>query len=292
MSTYIHTPSANPSAPTVILLPGVNCGAWFFEDSLAYLLPHFNVLRINNPGVDGAPLKEIYSVKDLARKTLDIMDELGLEEGYVIGHSMGGFHAQHLALLAPKRVKYLVLISTGYGQPHTAKDLLVLAKHAGKTWQKFNRDVMTDPETALKVVFGTNFVENHYSAYQKFIQLRTEHYPGKTASALHLAMGGSFSSWGKLYQVTTPTLVIHGEDDSLITLEHGEAMAKQLRHAFLWKQEGVGHFPTLEEPTTYTRIVDFLLGNPVGQPVKPAAPHNLQESWTWMAEKVKGFFHG
>ena len=52
----------------------------------------------------------------------------------------------------------------------------------------------------------------------------------------------------------------------------------------------MGHFPTLENPETYPRVVDFLLGNPVGEAIVPAVPHTVQEGLAWVGERVKSLF--
>src|SRR2546425_9182600 len=53
-----------------------------------------------------------YGTGDMAADALGVIDHLGIERFHVVGASMGGAIAQHLALLAPTRVATLVLIGT------------------------------------------------------------------------------------------------------------------------------------------------------------------------------------
>src|SRR5437763_4399756 len=53
-----------------------------------------------------------YALGDLGTDALAVMDALGIERFHVLGASMGGAVAQHLALQAPTRVVTLVLVST------------------------------------------------------------------------------------------------------------------------------------------------------------------------------------
>src|SRR5262249_11503394 len=53
-----------------------------------------------------------YALPDMAGDALGVMDQLGIEQFHVVGASMGGAIAQHLALLAPTRVATLVLVGT------------------------------------------------------------------------------------------------------------------------------------------------------------------------------------
>ncbi|HHW2833758.1 TPA: alpha/beta fold hydrolase [Pseudomonas aeruginosa] len=53
-----------------------------------------------------------YSLRDMAKDALALLDELKIEQVHVVGHSMGGQIAQELALLAPERVSRLLLANT------------------------------------------------------------------------------------------------------------------------------------------------------------------------------------
>src|SRR5437867_12165502 len=53
-----------------------------------------------------------YGTGDMAADALGVIDHLGIERFHVVGASMGGAIAQHLALLAPTRVATLVLIGS------------------------------------------------------------------------------------------------------------------------------------------------------------------------------------
>src|SRR5262249_61521907 len=54
---------------------------------------------------------EIEDIEDLVFHTVDVMDELGLEQADVVGLSLGGWLAAELALRHPQRVKRLVLVN-------------------------------------------------------------------------------------------------------------------------------------------------------------------------------------
>src|SRR6267154_5431947 len=60
-------------------------------------------------------IDEEFTYWDSARDALALMDHLGVEQAVLIGLSQGGFLSMRAALLAPERVKALVLISTRSG---------------------------------------------------------------------------------------------------------------------------------------------------------------------------------
>ena len=266
--TLINSEGNSPHAPVLVFLPGVNCGAWFWEDALPYFLPQYKVIRFNNPGTGGARVEGIKTVQEFARKVINTLDELNITKFCLIGHSMGGYSAQEVALIAGKRVEKLVLIGTSYGQPQTTKDMFTFTKAAGKTFQEYNHEVLVNPEKALTLLFGQSYRDADPQSYISFIAKRSAHLPEKAVSALHLAMGGMFSSVGRVHRIQAPTLVIHGEDDPLVTATAGQKLAEQLPNAHLWILQGVRHFPTIENREVFPRIRDFLLGAEVGESVK------------------------
>jgi pimeloyl-ACP methyl ester carboxylesterase len=53
-----------------------------------------------------------YATVDMAEDALRLMDRLAIDRSHVLGVSMGGMIAQHMALRAPERIRGLVLAST------------------------------------------------------------------------------------------------------------------------------------------------------------------------------------
>lgn len=276
--TYeLYREGTQAEVPLILMLPGVNCGAWLFRGCLPYFLPHYQVALMNNPGVDGAPIGLTLSVNDLVHQAEDIIAELNPRELYVVGHSMGGFTAQRLALRNPGRIKRLVLVGTSYGQPRSAEDINHLTQHVGMNFWDYNRELNRHPETAYKHLFGPQTPD---AIVQHFVHGRRSHDVSKTTSALHLTAGGAFSSYGEVQRLETPTLVVHGTADHLVSYASGEKLARQIPHARLWSLDGVGHFPMLENASFYPRILDFIRGDVVGEETpKDNPPHKLKKWW-------------
>jgi pimeloyl-ACP methyl ester carboxylesterase len=77
------------------------------------LAERFHVLRIDLPGCGRSSMAATYAVPDQADRVAAVLDELGLEEVAVVGHSSGGYVATALAERRPELVGRLALISTG-----------------------------------------------------------------------------------------------------------------------------------------------------------------------------------
>jgi 3-oxoadipate enol-lactonase len=71
------------------------------------------VLAFDNRGAgQSTQVDEPISTEDMARDTLALMDEVGIERAHVVGRSMGGAIAQHIALMQPERVHTLVVLAS------------------------------------------------------------------------------------------------------------------------------------------------------------------------------------
>ena len=71
------------------------------------------VLAFDNRGAgQSTQVDEPISTEDMARDTLALMDEVGIERAHVVGRSMGGAIAQHMALMQPERVHTLVVLAS------------------------------------------------------------------------------------------------------------------------------------------------------------------------------------
>jgi 3-oxoadipate enol-lactonase len=85
--------------------------AW--TPQLPRLAERHRTIAFDNRGAGQSTQRdEPVTTEDLARDTLALMDELEVERAHVVGRSMGGAVAQHMALLAPARVESLVLLAS------------------------------------------------------------------------------------------------------------------------------------------------------------------------------------
>ncbi len=267
-----YTQGCAHDAEHVLFIPGVNTGAWFFESALPYFLPKYKVILFNNPGIISAPMFFPLNITKIAQKVLEVLEELHVSKTHIIAHSMGGYTAQNLTLMAPECVQNLVLVSTSYGQPQTTVDMKNFVKTVGKDFWTFSKEIQKNPQKTLKLLFSHHFIVNHKSEYEAFVALRQKHWPGKKISSAHLFCGGAFSNYKKAHTIQQRTLVVHGEEDVLVTPEAGTLLARQIPNARLWLFPNSGHFPFLERKDVYPRLLDFIAGDDVGEVTEKDKP--------------------
>ena len=101
------------SGTPVVLIHGLagDHTAWLAQ--IEVLRATHRVIAFDNRGAGASTqVDEPVSTEDLARDTLALMDHCGIDRAHVVGRSMGGAVAQHMALLAPERVMSLVLCAS------------------------------------------------------------------------------------------------------------------------------------------------------------------------------------
>lgn len=194
--------------------------------------------------------KPSYSGADLLADVTGVLDALGIERAHLVGLSMGGAMAQEVVLAQPERVITLTLQSTspvvggGPGLP------LPAARIRAKFAEPAPEPDWSDREAVIDWMVGElrGFAGSlpFDEAYQR--ELIGRGYDRTTdygASQNHwILAGGGDPVTGDLAAVTVPTLVIHGSDDPLFPLPHGEALAATIPGARLVVLDGVGHeFP-------------------------------------------------
>lgn len=122
-SRIIHTPfgdthileAGHDSLPTLLLLPGTNFAAWSWQHYITALSPNYRVVAVDVIGQPGKSASErpSFSGHVYAQWLVALIDALGIESAYVMGHSLGGWLALKLAAYAPQRVNKLVLLDPG-----------------------------------------------------------------------------------------------------------------------------------------------------------------------------------
>ena len=102
----------------LLLIHGLGYARWGWEPVRPGLAERFDVVLFDNRGIgesDAPPGP--YTVAEMARDAVQVLDEAGIERAHVVGTSLGGMVAQELALSYPDRVDRLVLDGTTPGGP-------------------------------------------------------------------------------------------------------------------------------------------------------------------------------
>jgi pimeloyl-ACP methyl ester carboxylesterase len=190
----------------------------------------------------GLPVRGAYGLADMAADGMALLDALGVERAHIVGASMGGMIAQHIAARYPDRVLSLTSIMSTTGNrrlPRARKEAMqVLA----------NRPMGGDPEEMIAYSMRAARVicSPGYPAEEDRLQRRVRadyergFYPQGVARQM-AAIVADGDRRAMLKGVKAPTLVIHGEDDPLVPLAGGRDTAASIAGARLMTIPGMGH---------------------------------------------------
>jgi pimeloyl-ACP methyl ester carboxylesterase/SAM-dependent methyltransferase len=186
-----------------------------------------------------------YTGRDLVADAGGLVDILAGGRAHLVGLSMGGAIAQHLAVKHPELVATLTLISTSPGPaddlpPVAERVRTALAKPAPEPdWSDVDAVVEHIVESYRPYAGPSCFDEAAVREAARRMVART---PNRGASAgNHWLLEGAGDVRSRLGEVRAPALVIHGSEDPLFPPGHGEALASEIPGAELLLLEGVGH---------------------------------------------------
>jgi pimeloyl-ACP methyl ester carboxylesterase len=203
----------------------------------------------------GEPVEGPYSLSTMAADAVGLLAALEIPAAHVVGASMGGMIVQMMAIEHPDRVLSLtsIMSTTGasdVGQPDAA------AIGALLTPPPTDRDgAIAANVSTSRIISGSLFDEAEARGRAIETYDRCFHPAG---SAFHIAaIATTGDRTERLGAVQVPTLVVHGREDSLITLSGGEATAAAIPGADLIVFGQMGHDVP---PLYWSQLADAILG--------------------------------
>jgi pimeloyl-ACP methyl ester carboxylesterase len=236
--------SAGEGPPLVYLHGAGDLDGW--GPALSLLAADFTVYRPDHPGFnrsDDDP--SVDSVLDLAFAYLDLLDAMSLDRVHLVGHSLGGWTAAQLAVLASGRVTKLVLANpAGLRPAGTAPDIFTLNPVESAALVNHQADVRAAAVAAAEQIAGDT------ELFQRFLRNRM--------ATAHLAWNPYLHDpklAGRLHRVTPPVLIIWGAHDRLLPAETARQWQEALPGARLEIIDDAGHRPPVEQPAAFAALV-------------------------------------
>jgi len=205
--------------PVVLLAHGLLMDRTMFAPQVEALRDGFRVVTWDGRGFgetryDGRP----FTYWDLAADGLGLLDALGVGEAVVGGMSQGGFVSLRMALLAPERVRALILLDTQAGaeDPDTARLYQAMI-------DEWSSSGLSDQlaEAIASIILGEPELSKVWTAKWKA-------RPGESLVVPARTLLEREDLTGRLGEITAPALVVHGTADAAIPLDRAEALAAGL----------------------------------------------------------------
>jgi pimeloyl-ACP methyl ester carboxylesterase len=252
------------SGPALLLLHGITDSSATWEGVAPVLAEHFTLIAPDLLGHgESATPRGDYSLGAHASGVRDVLTALGIEHVTVVGHSLGGGVAMQFAYQFPERCERLVLVSSG-GLGREVHLLLRAAALPGADWVLpaltsagllgvgrraggLLRRLRLAPSGDLAVLaHGFASLDNGGSRQAFLHTVRAVIEPGGQRVSAHdrLDLAGLL-----------PSLLVWGEKDSIIPVEHGEAAHAAMPGSRFEVFPEAGHMPHDADPERFAELL-------------------------------------
>lgn len=278
----IYTESfGDPANPAILLIMDATNQGLFWPQPFCEALAAagFLVIRYDNRDTGKSSIVNYnmspYTLDDMMEDAIGILDAYKLDRAMVMGMSMGGYIGQLMAINYPQRVSKLILLATSPDQrpymyslrgtymgqfplsPPTDEYLFHLAQ-ASFYVPKTPEEVIKSTVDYCRSIHGGSlpFPEQEIT---ELVKKSIAQIQNPMAAMNHgAAVGNSPDRLEAVKKITVPTLVLHGEFDPCMPLDHGQYLADNIAGAKLVKLD-MGHlFPPTMSQQMAEHVIEFI----------------------------------
>src|SRR5262245_6489621 len=180
----------------------------------------------------GKPAPLPYTLDDMARDAVGLLDALGIHKAHVVGPSLGGMIAQTLAADHPERTLSLTSIMATSGKP----DLPLVAKPEALARipppaPEGDKKAYIERQIKLLQFIGSPRAPIDEKVLRQWVtrDVDRSYYPAGEARHAAASLFAVYEDRRpKLKTVKAPTVVVHGEDEPLVAVEAGRDVAANI----------------------------------------------------------------
>ena len=217
----------------VLLHSSVGHGGYWAQQIPAFAA-HYQVIVLDTRGHGRSSFADTpYSYALLASDVVGLLDHLGIERAHVVGWSDGGITTLELAIHHPQRLRKAVIYAASYDLSGSLPDAL------------------THPRVLA-------YIAQAATDYQHLAPA-PEHWEALLGRLSEMWAVEPAYTPEQLAAITTPILILDGEEEEAVDLEHTRQMAELIPTATLVLMPGTGHFAPFEQPEQFNQsVLDFL----------------------------------
>lgn len=251
-----------PDVPPLLMICGIGASLDAFDPLVAALDEDLTIVRFDVPGVGGSPTPlRPYNFQEMAWIAASMMRQLGHERFDVLGYSWGGALAQQLAWQHCRRVRRLILLSTGTGAVMVPGRPRVLVKMLSP--RRFG-----DPEYAASLageLYGGSARGEGAQVRELFSQL--ERGGRRRGYLFQLLAGSMWTSLPWLPTIPQPTLVASGDDDPIIPIANARILSSFIPRGRLHLFSG-GHVEPVVDPGCVAGEISAFVKEELARPAR------------------------
>jgi pimeloyl-ACP methyl ester carboxylesterase len=265
---YQRAGEPSDSRPTLVLVHGFGASHQSWHDVFSHLTKSHSTVRVDLKGFgfSDKPDDGNYRPEDQANLLSEFIRRLPDRQIVVVGHSYGGGVALLTQLILQEAktdatsTVGIVLIDAAV----LAQDFPFFISNLRNPLMAFLTERLTTPRWRTRYVLQAIFfnkaavTKERVYRYAYFLRLDgAERAMRKVAQQIKI--GDSFDIVPRLHEITIPVLIIWGENDPVIPLEHGEMLATKIPHARLQVLPYTGHVPHEERPKETLELLNSYL---------------------------------
>lgn len=204
------------------------------------------------------PLLDGYTLYDMAKDAVGLLDELGIAKAHIVGASMGGMIAQIIAATSPHRTLTLTSIMSTSGRPGLPGPTLA-AHNAMFSSPENPRDFHSVIDYFVKmfrVIGSPGYPTPEPELRRRVVQSARRNVCPSGSARQIMAVAASGDRVALLRTIKAPSLIIHGSDDPLVPIACGRDTARWIPNAVMHEVEGMGH----DFPPALDTVLSDLIG--------------------------------
>ncbi len=248
---FVHQSGAGTP---LLLIHGLMASGAMYQPVLPALATHYRVIvpDLRGHGRSGA-LPGPYRVEQLAHDLAQLLDDLQVDAADILGYSQGGAVAQQFARDYPKRVRGLVLACT------FAYNMLSRRERLEGMLSPWLVRILGLRRLARLVIDGTGGRRMPPETARWLQEILAANDKARMVAAVEAMKAFDSRLW--LHQITCPTLVIAGAEDTAVPLAHAQMLAQGIPGAQLRVVDGAGHFLILTHTDIFVQAVEAFLAS-------------------------------
>ncbi len=272
------------SGPVVLLIHGMAGSATTWKYVMPALAQRFTVVAPDLPGHgESDKLVGDCSLGAFASTLRDLLVALGHERATVVGQSLGGGIAMQLAYQYPERCERLVLVGSG-GLGSEVNALLKALSIPGSSMVlqlACATPIRGTIDAIARAASGVGLrpapaTAELWRSYSSLADDETRRAFLRTLRSVIDTRGQAVSAADRLHLAAEmPTLIVWGDADPIIPVEHAYAAHEAIPGSRLEIFEGVGHFPHCEEPARFVSVLADFVESTVPAQITVSSHHVL-----------------
>ena len=240
----------------VILLHGW-IGSWgLWQETMEYLGKFYRTYALDFWGFgESGKKRESYNVMDFVALVDQFMEQLGIMQAPLVGHSMGGTVSLSVAIQYPQRINKVVVV----GSPIVGSSLNVLLKLSGR---RLFASLLYKNMWAFQLYY--RIMARYYTKDPRWPEMMDRDLSKTTLESFLYSIASLRKTdlRPKLNEITIPSMGVYGDKDIVVNPDQWKVFTAGISNARVERFHDAGHFPMLDEPKRFSEILkDFLDDN-------------------------------